>query len=221
MQHISPIHHLASVFSFGVDLLRSVDIWQSLRSTSAGQVPGLCSQGIVAGVVASMSERNERWKALAKDKLRLSEAVIRNYLANGDSVLLANFIHITRLLFRFCFFDFQNMGPSVAAILGRVSKFGIESTLPYTAARLLCFVERNIVDLRQFSINFSSTFGIFISLYIKAPMLPRPPSMLPHILLTPSCITHFRTHYAISRVTTPQARPVILSQSPPTLPTPF
>jgi Family of unknown function (DUF6535) len=120
---------LASVFSYGVDLLRSVDIWHSLRSTSAGQVPGLCSQVIIAGVVASVSERDDRWEALAKDRLGVSETVFQNYLANGDSVLLANFIDITRPLFRLCFED-EYKAYLLTHVLPCISKFDIQNTLP-------------------------------------------------------------------------------------------
>ncbi|KAH9965662.1 hypothetical protein BGW80DRAFT_747365 [Lactifluus volemus] len=119
---------LASVFRYGVDLLQSVDIWQSL-STSAGQVPGLCSQGIIAGVITSVSERDERWRALANNQLGVSEAVFRNYLANGDSVLLANFIHFTHPLFRLYLED-MTYPIALLAILRCISKFDIENTLP-------------------------------------------------------------------------------------------
>ncbi|KAH9972352.1 hypothetical protein BGW80DRAFT_1446032 [Lactifluus volemus] len=124
---------LRSVFYFGDDLLRSIDIWQSLTSTSDGQVPGLCSQGIIAGVIANTLERDERWEALAKDQLDLSE---EDYLANGDSVLLANLIHITRLLFRSglksheTLHKFVFLSLSIGTILLSISEFRIESTLP-------------------------------------------------------------------------------------------
>jgi hypothetical protein len=127
---------LRIVFSFGGDLLRSVDMWQSLTSTSGGQVPGLCSQGIIASVIANTSERDERWEALAKDQLGLSEEDFGNYLANGDSVLLANFIHITRLLFRSGLKSHETLDKflflslSIRTILLSISEFRIESTLP-------------------------------------------------------------------------------------------
>jgi Family of unknown function (DUF6535) len=123
-------YSLRSVFNHGVDLLRSVDIWQTLRSSSDDQVSGLCSQGIIAGVVASVSERDERWEALAMDQL--GEAMFQKYKAHGDSVLLANLIHITRPLFRLCLGDRGNLFPtlSLKAILQCISKFDIVNTLP-------------------------------------------------------------------------------------------
>ncbi|KAH9952548.1 hypothetical protein BGW80DRAFT_1420370, partial [Lactifluus volemus] len=66
-----------------------------------------------------------------------------------------------------------------------------------------------------FVLMFSNPFGIFISLYIKAPMLPRPPSMFPQMIMTLFFTTHRRTHCAISRVitlTAQLARLLILSR---------
>jgi Family of unknown function (DUF6535) len=122
---------LIVVFLYGDDLLRSADIWQSLRSTRGDQVPGLCSQSIIAGVVTRVSERDDRWRALARDQLGVSEAVFRNYLANGDSVLLSNLIHIIWSFFRY-YLDL-NEGTdlnAISLILEHISKFDIENTLP-------------------------------------------------------------------------------------------
>jgi hypothetical protein len=122
------MYTIDSVFNCGADLLQTVDIWPTLSSTSGRQVPGLCSQGIIAGVIASVWERDERWEALAKDRLGVSEAVFQNYLANGDSILLANFIHISRPLFRLCLED-EYKAYLQSAILSCISKFDIENTL--------------------------------------------------------------------------------------------
>ncbi|KAH9952854.1 hypothetical protein BGW80DRAFT_1259780 [Lactifluus volemus] len=62
------------------------------------------------------------------DQLRISEDVFENYLAHGDSVLLANWIHITHQFFRF-----KRLGrPSVVLgnIQSTISKFEIGNTLP-------------------------------------------------------------------------------------------
>ncbi|KAH9952552.1 hypothetical protein BGW80DRAFT_1568029 [Lactifluus volemus] len=124
------ISTIRTVFNHGVDLLRSVDMWQSLTSSSGDQVPGLCSQGIIAGVITKTSEHDERWEALAKDQLGLSEEVFRSYLENGDSVLLANLIHITRLLFPLCLNEVLDSELSLWNVLSSISEFGIENTLP-------------------------------------------------------------------------------------------
>jgi Family of unknown function (DUF6535) len=119
------------IFEIGVDfVLRSVEIVQSLKS-SGDQDPSLCTRGIIAGVIASVpdSERDDRWMALTKDQLDVSEEVLRYYLAHGDSVLLANLIHITRSLFRSCLEDIS-MAYGLMCILRHISKLDIRNTLP-------------------------------------------------------------------------------------------
>ena len=190
-----------SVFDYGVDLLRSVDIWQSLGSTSGDQVSGLCSKGIIAGVVAGVSERDERWKALAKDQLG---EVFQKYVAHGDSVLLANLIHITRPLFRLCLEDIQDMAFPLMAILRCISEFDIEQTVPdlqYDFCALWNEITREAHDRGSYHIPvyiLSRIRHLYIA-YIDAPMPPRPLSMLPHLILGPFYAGHRRTHYAISR----------------------
>ena len=58
------------------------------------------ARGIVAGIVANVHKRDNRWETLVKDQLGISNDVLRDYLAHGDSVLLANLIHIARRFFR-------------------------------------------------------------------------------------------------------------------------
>jgi len=53
---------------------------------------------VVACILKSVRARDDSWKALALDHLGVSEHVLEDYLAHGDSVLLANFIDVTRLL---------------------------------------------------------------------------------------------------------------------------
>jgi Family of unknown function (DUF6535) len=124
----STMDTLHGLFWNEVDLFRSVDGWQSLRST-IGFVPGLCSEGIISGVIASVSERDERWRALALDQLGVSKEIFRNYLENGDSVLLANLIHITRPLFQF-YLNNIDFHPAIPTLLSLMSKFDIRNTLP-------------------------------------------------------------------------------------------
>jgi hypothetical protein len=69
---------LWSIFGYGIDLvLRSVENGQTLRS-SGNLNPGLCTRGIIAGVIASVpdSERDDRWMALAMDQQGISEEVL-------------------------------------------------------------------------------------------------------------------------------------------------
>jgi Family of unknown function (DUF6535) len=119
------IDFLIGVSKRGMDvLLRSVQLGRSLRSlchSSHSQV-ALYSQGIVAGIIARVPKRDDRWKSLVMDHLSISEGVLRDYLAHGDSVLLANLIHITRQFFRF--------NTRLEFIQPIISKFDIQNTLP-------------------------------------------------------------------------------------------
>jgi hypothetical protein len=124
---------LEIVFEHGVDVvLRSVEIGQSLRN-GGGQYPGLCAQTIVAGVIASVPERDERWVSLVKEQLGISEEVLRDYLAHSDAALLANLIHVSVPLLRLYLEDFQDMPYhcyQLGSILAHISKFDSQNTLP-------------------------------------------------------------------------------------------
>ena len=112
-------------------ILRSVEIGRSLRGTgSEDRDPGLCSQGIIAGIIASVQERDDRWFGLTMDQLGVSDSVLRDYVAHGDSVLLANWIPATRPLFRLCLEDIPNMAYHLRFVLPRISGFDIQNSLP-------------------------------------------------------------------------------------------
>ena len=123
---------LEDIFGRGVDgVLRSVEIGHSLgsRGNNNNEGSALCAQGIIAGIIASVpvEERDYRWKALVMDQLDVSEDVLRDYLAHGDSVLIANLIHITRQFF-------LDGDPlilyALLNILPAISSFDIQATLP-------------------------------------------------------------------------------------------
>jgi hypothetical protein len=75
-------------------------------------------------------KRDDRWIALAKDQLGVSEDVFRDYLAHGDSVLLANWIHIIGPLLRLCPDNGRHWVYFLFPILRCISKFDIQNTLP-------------------------------------------------------------------------------------------
>jgi Family of unknown function (DUF6535) len=120
------------VYIGGMDgVLRSIQLGHSLRSRcySSDSETVLFAQGIVAGIITRVPERDYRWEALVMDQLSISEGVLRDYLANGDSVLLANFIHITYQFFRF-YIERQLPYSGLVFILPIISKFDIQNTLP-------------------------------------------------------------------------------------------
>jgi len=102
----------------------SVEIGHFLRSWDKGNNGRFNQyvQGIVAHIVAAVWERNDRWMALAMDHLGISERLLHEYLGHGDSVLLANLIHLTRQLSRS---DWVTSGT-----LRPLTKFDIYNTLP-------------------------------------------------------------------------------------------
>ena len=51
---------------------------------------------IVAGILASVRERDDRWHALASNVFDLPESALRDHVTHDDSVLLFILIHITR-----------------------------------------------------------------------------------------------------------------------------
>ena len=84
-------------------------------------------QVIVGSIIASskLRDQNDRWIALAMDHLGVSEHVLRDYLVHGDSVLLANLIHITRQLSRSDCSDREQIDA-----LQSLSEFDIRNALP-------------------------------------------------------------------------------------------
>jgi hypothetical protein len=76
---------------------RSIEIGHSLGSLRVSNVASL-ARGMIAVIIAS-PERTHRWSTLTMEELGLSEDGLRDYLARGDSVLLANLIHIARHFF--------------------------------------------------------------------------------------------------------------------------
>jgi Family of unknown function (DUF6535) len=124
---------LRGVFEHGVDgVLQSVRLGHSLRDQlhSIDRSSSLCTQGIVAGIIASVRERDDHWVALTMDQLGLSEAVLRRYLTHGDSVLLANLIQITRQFLPSYLGGDAWMASALLHILPSISKFDIKNTLP-------------------------------------------------------------------------------------------
>jgi hypothetical protein len=106
------------------EVVLSVELGHFLRSwnkTSNGRF-GLYVESIIGLMVSFVRERNDRWIALAVDHLGISERLLRHYLAHGDSLLLANYIHYTRLLIHSEWVPIRT--------LTFLSEFDIHNTLP-------------------------------------------------------------------------------------------
>jgi hypothetical protein len=91
------------------EMLHAVEIGHHLRSWDKGTNWRYTRyiQGVISRIVASVRERDDRWLALTLDHLGISESVLRDYLACGDSVLLANLIRFTRHAIRPDYFSLQ------------------------------------------------------------------------------------------------------------------
>jgi hypothetical protein len=127
-------------------VLQSVEIGNYLKGwgNNRDRETSLYSQSIVAGVIANVQERDDRWSALAKDQLRISRDVLQDYVAHGDSVLLANLIHITPKILRTFESDHHSVYMS-SRILRSVSQLDVQHTLPELKHKL-CSVWDDVVQ---------------------------------------------------------------------------
>jgi hypothetical protein len=86
---------------------------------------------MVAIVIAQVKERGDLWRELAMGQLGISAHDLQNYLAHGDSVLLANYIHILRDIVHVHFYQFQSGDAAPRwKVLELVSQFDVQDTLP-------------------------------------------------------------------------------------------
>ena len=122
-------------------LMRSVEIGHSLIRWGGNidQKSALCTQGIIADIVANVSQRNECWFSLTMHHLGISEHVLRGYLDHGDSVLLADLIHLTRQLLRNVVRAHWEAFAVARYFLPQASIFHVQNTLPG--------LQRNFCDL--------------------------------------------------------------------------
>ncbi len=89
------------------------------------------SQCVVSVIIAKAQEQDDRWFELATGHLGISKATLQNYLARGDSVLLANCVFICQRTME----GYSDHGwhPDVysrSKTLELVSRFNIQETLP-------------------------------------------------------------------------------------------
>ena len=114
-------------------VLESVEMGHLLGRwrNSSDKKSAICSQSIVAGIIANVRERDDRWATLAMGQLGVLKGVFRGYLTySGDSVLLANLIHITRQIFRSYLRGDRHLAYLSSGILPSISKFSIQTALP-------------------------------------------------------------------------------------------
>ena len=110
------------------EVSRSVETGHSLRPLRNGNA-GSLARGIIARIISD-AERNDRWSMLATDEFGISGDVLQDYLAHGDSVLLANLIHITLHFFHGLLEPHPDLTREALSILPSISKLDILNTLP-------------------------------------------------------------------------------------------
>jgi hypothetical protein len=85
----------------------------------------------ISVIISREQERDQRWFELTTGHLDISALVLRNYLVNGDSVLLANCIHTVRYLIDLYTKEgWVHRFGSKSKTLESVTKFDIRRTLP-------------------------------------------------------------------------------------------
>jgi len=107
-------------------LPQSIKTAESLARWYAGNNSciALAVQCGVAGILQVVPQRDDRWIALASDRLDIPRHVLQDNIDHGDnSVLLAISIHMTRQVFR-------STDPPDPDILLSLSKFDIRNTAP-------------------------------------------------------------------------------------------
>ncbi len=89
------------------------------------------SQCVISVIVARVQEHDDRWFELATSQLRISKSTLENYLAHGDSMLLANCVFMCRRTME----GYSEHGwrcdlYSRSKTLELVSRFDVQDTLP-------------------------------------------------------------------------------------------
>ncbi|KAI0299123.1 hypothetical protein B0F90DRAFT_634887 [Multifurca ochricompacta] len=115
-----------------VELLNSVEfgLFLSRAKHRSGSITHY-ARCIVAIIIASSKEHDDRWFKLAMTHLDVQRPVVEKYLAHGDSMSLANLVHIIRNILDFYHDDHQSDWVDILRItLERVSRFDAQNILP-------------------------------------------------------------------------------------------
>jgi hypothetical protein len=104
------------------EAMKSVEIGHSLINWNHGgdSLINTNVRRIVSCIIASVQNRNDRWTMLVKEVFKVPDGVFRDYLAHGDSVLLAILTHVTR--------EALLIGRSEQLVLEKLSQFDIHNT---------------------------------------------------------------------------------------------
>ena len=94
------LHSWESDHNPTVSIFGSLDFWLLAEAHSEDEDPdvAISAQCMAAAIATSVQERDQHWFHLVMRQLDISEDTLQTYLAHGDSVLLANLIHIVERL---------------------------------------------------------------------------------------------------------------------------
>ena len=87
------------------------------------------SRSMISIIIANARSRDDRWVDLAAGHLGVSQLALRNYMAHGDSALLANLIYIIRATIR-AYSDLRQLDVTGWKIFETASRLNVEDTLP-------------------------------------------------------------------------------------------
>lgn len=95
----------------------SIDFWLLAEAHSHDDDPdvAISAQCMATAIATSVQERDQRWFNLVMRQLDISEDVLHTYLDHGDSVLLANLIHILERLIPTALHDDRDDDDAAAA----------------------------------------------------------------------------------------------------------
>ncbi|KAI9510077.1 hypothetical protein F5148DRAFT_636534 [Russula earlei] len=137
-------------------ILQAIELAHSLKPFRNGKLAPL-AVCIISCIISNVQERDDRWFSLVMDQLDMTEDVLRSYLAHGDSVLLANLIHVTRHLFRSILKGDLDLTRRSLRCLPAVARFDILNTVP-ELQREFCALWNEIVDQAQKNKGGSNIF---------------------------------------------------------------
>ncbi|KAF8270529.1 hypothetical protein EI94DRAFT_778229 [Lactarius quietus] len=109
--------------------VQSAEIARLLRGWGNGNdaKTNMVIQATVSSIVAKAQRRDDFWYTMASDEMGVSESVLRNHSAHGESLSLAVLIHIVRQQFTL-FWDHDWPWPEISKVLEASSKFNMLDT---------------------------------------------------------------------------------------------
>jgi len=137
-------------------LLDSVEFGFFLRTIYSDPYTAYHAQCMISIIIAGVEERDDRWSELVSGHLDMPSSVLRDYLAHGDSVLLANCVHVIRLMVQsYSTHCWAHEPDSVSKTLESVTKFDVRRSRP-EVQREFCVLWNEAVLLAQKTKNLDT-----------------------------------------------------------------